>query len=160
MPVVRPWFVVACLASVSCSGGFVVGCGTEADPPVVDAQPAVAHGDHSPHHGGVVMMKGDLHYEVVLDPSGRYRLYFTDATRQDLPATTAARASITIARKDAPPEGVELRIDEAGESWIGQGRPVADPATTTARVAYTLRGEEPYWIDLPFISTGDAAPHR
>ena len=30
------------------------------------------HGDHNPHHGGVVMMKGDdLHYEVVLDPSGR-----------------------------------------------------------------------------------------
>ena len=29
------------------------------------------HGDHTPHHGGVVMMKGeDLHYEVVLDPTG------------------------------------------------------------------------------------------
>ena len=80
--------------------------------------------------------------------------------RQDLPASTALRASLTIARKGAPPEGVELQIDEAGESWIGQGQPVADPSATTARVAYTLRGEEPYWIDLPFVSTGDAAPHR
>jgi hypothetical protein len=139
-----------------------LGCGTEADAPrpAASVQTGTAHGDHSPHHGGVVMMKGDLHYEVVLDPTGRYRLYFTDAMRQDLPASTAMRASLTIARKGAPPEGVALQIDEAGESWTGQGRSVADPATTTARLAYTLRGEEPYWIDLPFVSAADPTPHR
>jgi hypothetical protein len=162
MPVVRRWMLLASILTTGCGGGLAVGCGTDAPPPdaTVEAPPAVAHGDHSPHHGGVVMMKGDLHYEVVLDPAGRYRLYFTDAMRQDLPATTALRASLTIGRKGVAPEGVELQIDEAGESWIGQGRPVADPSSTTARVAYTLRGEEPYWIDLPFVSTGDAAPHR
>ncbi len=120
-------------------------------PAEVAAAPATPHGDHSPHHGGVVMMKGDLHYEIVLDPSGRHRIYFTDAARGDLPASTASRASITLLRPDEPPEGVSLEIDEAGESWIGQGRPVTNPATTRVRIGYTLRGEEPYWIDLPFI---------
>ncbi len=101
------------------------------------------------------MMKGDLHYEVVLDDSGRYQLYFTDATRAELPAAAAANVSITLMRPGEPPEGIELRIDDAGESWIGQGRPVKDPSKTTARVAYTVRGEEPYWIDLPFdVKTG------
>jgi hypothetical protein len=102
-----------------------------------------------------------MHYEVVLDARGRYRLFFTDATRADLPASAAATASITLMRPGEPPEGIELQIDEAGESWVGQGRPVKDPATTTARVAYTIRGEEPYWIDLPFDSKNSTAdPHR
>jgi hypothetical protein len=122
--------------------------------PVVATASAPAHGDHSPHHDGVVMMKGDLHYEVVLDPAGRYRMYFTDATRADLPAATALHAAITVMRPGEPPEGVELQIDEAGESWVGQGRPVLQPAQATARISYTIRGEEPYWIDLAF----DAKP--
>jgi len=108
------------------------------------------HGDHNPHHGGVVMMKGDLHYEVVLDPTGRdYRLYFTDAVREDLPASVASQATITIRRPGAPDEPIALAIDEAGESWIGRGLRVEHPAAATARVAFTIKGD-PYWIDLPF----------
>ena len=108
-------------------------------------------------------MKGDLHYEVVSQPDGRYRLYFSDATRADLPASTAGRASITVMRPDGAPEGVSLAIDEAGESWIGEGKPVADPNATKIRLSYTLRGEEPYWIDLPFVPDRTAAaadPHK
>ncbi len=127
-------------------------CGRDvpSDAAVAETVPVAAHGDHSPHHGGVVMMKGDLHYELVLDPRGRYRLYFTDAARGELPAAAASTASITLMRRGEPPEGVELQIDDAGESWVGQGRPVTDPSATTVRVSYTIRGEEPYWIDLPF----------
>jgi len=124
---------------------------------------APAHGDHSPHHDGVVMMKGDLHYEVILDPAGRYRMYFTDATRADLPAATAVHAAVTVMREGEPPEGVELQIDEAGESWVGEGRPVSQPARATARISYTIRGEEPYWIDLPFVAAIDSTapdPHK
>jgi len=55
-------------------------------PPAATQGGAMPHGDHNPHHGGIVMMKGDVHYEVVLDPDGRdHRVYFTDAVREDLP---------------------------------------------------------------------------
>ena len=150
----RQWLLLLALSSAACNSGFCGGCtlehaNVEVAPAAIPA-PTVPHGDHSAHHGGIVMMKGDLHYEVVFDPSGKYSLYFSDATRADLPATTAALASVTVMRPDAPPEGVSLAIDDAGESWIGSGKPVANPDDTKVRVAYTIRGEEPYWIDLPF----------
>ena len=156
----RPLRWLLLLACAGC-GDVTVGCGVDTEPPAPEAAAApVAHGDHSPHHGGVVMMQGDLHYEVVLDPAGKYRLYFPDATRADLPASAAASASITLMRAGESPEGVELQIDEAGESWIGQGRPVANPSTTKARMSYTIRGQEPYWIDLPFdIKATATDPH-
>lgn len=131
----------------------LAGCGGDEPAPATLATtvPIVAHGDHSPHHGGVVMMKGDLHYEVVLDPAGRHRLYFSDATRADLPAATARTASIRVMRPDAAEEVVDLRIDDAGESWVGEGQPISEPGLTSVRVAFTI-GAEPYWIDLPFQS--------
>ena len=126
-----------------------------ASAPATTASPAagsiVPHGDHNPHHGGVVMMKGDdLHYEVVLDPAGRaHRVYFTDAVREELPASVASDVVLTIRRPSPPDERIAMQIDEAGESWVGTGRPVANPATTTARLAFSIR-HEPYWIDIPF----------
>jgi len=121
-------------------------------PATGSAGSTVPHGDHSPHHGGVVMMKGeDLHYEVVLDPTGRnHRVYFTDAVREELPASVASDVTLTIKRRSASDENVGMRIDDAGESWLGQSQPVADPATTIARLAFSIR-HEPYWIDLPFV---------
>jgi hypothetical protein len=160
MRAMRAWaWVLLAGAIAGCDGSGAIGCHASAPVPAAGDDPpaAVAHGDHSPHHGGIVMMKGDLHYEVVLDPSGRYRLYFSDATREDLPAAAAANASITITRPDAPPEGIALRIDDSGESWIGEGNPVAQPSKTTSRVSFTVKGEEPYWIDLPFDAKADAA---
>jgi len=97
------------------------------------------------------MMKGeDLHYEVVLDPAGReHRLYFSDAVREDLPASVASDVTLTIKRPSAPDENVGMQIDDTGESWVGSGRPVANPDRTTVRLAFSIR-REPYWIDLPF----------
>jgi hypothetical protein len=113
---------------------------------------ATAHGDHSPHHGGVVMMKGeDLHYEVVFDPTGHeHRVYFTDAIREELPAAVASDVALTIKRPAESDEIVAMRIDDTGESWVGRGRTVTNPAATIARLAFSIR-HEPYWIDLPFV---------
>ena len=97
------------------------------------------------------MMKGDLHYEVVLDPTGRsHRIYFTDAVREDLPASIASNARLTIKRPNESAETIPLQIDDAGESWIGKGREVIDPRKATAAIAFTI-AQEPYSIEIPFV---------
>jgi hypothetical protein len=146
--------VLAAAAACAC---LAAGCSRGADIPSVQAVPAaskpaagetVPHGDHNPHFGGLVLMNGDLHFEVVLDRNGGARVYFSDATRNELPAATASEVTVTITQKSQAPEIVALRIDESGESWVGHGSPVIDPQAT-ARVAYTSHGK-PYFIDVPF----------
>jgi hypothetical protein len=136
---------------------FALACNrTPAPAPPITAAPAATHadalphGDHKPHHGGIVMMKGDdLHYEVVLDPAGRaHRVYFTDAVRDELPASVASDVVLTIKRPSVPDERIAMQIDDAGESWIGRGQPIGIAATTTVRLGFSIR-HEPYWIDLP-----------
>lgn len=97
------------------------------------------------------MMKGDnLHYEVVLDPAGRaHHVYFTDAVREELPASVASDVVLTVRRAGAAEERIVLQIDDAGESWVGSGRSIGAPGATTVRVAFAIQ-HEPYWIDLPF----------
>jgi len=128
--------------------------------PAAAASATVPHGDHNPHHGGVVMMKGDLHYEVVFDKSGRaYQVYFTDAVREDLPASIASTVSLTIKRPGEQDEPIAMSIDDAGESWIGGGRVVRDPLKTNATVAFTI-AREPYSIDIPFALPSAAGGPR
>ena len=129
-----------------------------ADPPPAAAQaPADAqhegitepHGDHSPHHGGIVLMNGEVHYEVVLDPSGRHAVWFTDAVREDLPASVARGVRMQVARPEEPVESLSLEIDEAGESWIGVGKPISGPDVIVS-LGFEMGGE-PHQIDLPFV---------
>lgn len=117
----------------------------------VDAQHAnitTPHGDHSAHHGGLVLMNGEVHYEVVLERGGKHRIWFSDAVREDLPASLAAKVAMTVSRKGAPDEVLALAIDDSGESWVAAGTPVA-PGEVMVKVTYRLRGE-PFEIEIPF----------
>src|SRR3954462_2081552 len=134
----------ACLAA-SCGGGTDATPSLSAQPvPAASSSPGgtVAHGDHNPRYGGIVLMNGDLHFEVVAGRNGACRVYFSDATRTELPAATASGVTVTILQKGRSPDVVTLHIDDSGESWIGRGRPVNDPAATV-RVTYTAQGK-PY----------------
>jgi hypothetical protein len=149
------WRVRAALGFCAC---LAAGCshGADTTPPKLIQSAAAApaagetapHGDHNPRFGGLVLMNGDLHFEVVLGRDGGARVYFSDATRNELPAATASGVTITITTKSQAPETIALQIDESGESWTGRGHPVTDP-DATARIAYTARGK-PYFIDVPF----------
>ena len=79
-----------------------------ADAPLAGMQ----HGDHNAHHGGVVYMYDDMHYEVVLDPAGHHRVYFSDATREDLPASVVSKVTLTVERPKADPEPLSGTIEE------------------------------------------------
>ena len=107
------------------------------------------HGNHSPHHGGMVLMQGELHYEVVLDPKGRHSVWFSDAVRDELPASVASRVEMTVTRPDVPAETIALAIDESGESWIAAGQPVAGN-DVMVKLAFVARGE-PHEIEIPYV---------
>ena len=97
-----------CTMALLCS--CVGACSSKpADQPAVaaakpkDAQHAgitTPHGDHSPHHGGMVMMNGDNHYEVVFDGAGKHRVWFSDAVREDLPASIASNVMMVVTPKE------------------------------------------------------------
>src|SRR3954463_16146283 len=143
-------------AMILCAAVTGAGGGEEEPAPALVVPPAgaagtsagtVPPGDHNPHFGGLVLMNGDLHFEVVLARDGSARVYFSDATRAELPAATASAVTITITQQSRAPEVIALHIDDSGESWTGRGRPIDDPAAT-ARIAYTAQGK-PYFIDVP-----------
>lgn len=108
------------------------------------------HGDHSPHHGGMVLMQGELHYEVVLDRDGKHQIWFSDAVREDLPASVASKVAMSIMRPGAEPENLSLQIDAAGESWVAAGQPVASH-DVMVKLTFVARGE-PVEIEIPFTS--------
>ena len=144
--------------------GFMVlleACSSERPGPVAavagsrppDAQHAgitTPHGDHSPHHGGIVLMKDELHYEVVLDLRGRHAVWFSDAVREELPASVASKVAMIVLRPDDAAEALTLAIDENGESWIASGRPVSG-SDVMVTVTFTARGE-PFEVEIPFPS--------
>lgn len=129
----------------------------EPKPEAVPAKPSdsqhagitTPHGDHSPHHDGMVMMNGELHYEVVFDRGGKHRVWFSDAVREDLPASIASNVTMTIARTGAPLEQLALAIDDSGESWVANGQPVAGD-DVMVKVSYAVKGA-PFEVDIPFL---------
>lgn len=95
-------------------------------------------------------MNGDVHYEVVLDSDGQHQVWFSDAMRNDLPASIAAGVTMEVARPDAPVEIVQLAIDDAGEAWVAKARPLKGEGIMV-KLRYALQGE-PLEIELPFVS--------
>ena len=142
--------------------GFTVLIGAcspkPAEPPAeatkkpVDAQHAgitTPHGDHSPRHGGIVLMNGEMHYEVVFDKAGKHRVWFSNAVREELPASVASGVAMVIARPMGAAEVLPLAIDDSGESWVAAGAPL-DESGTTVTLKYSVRGE-PVEIEIPFL---------
>jgi hypothetical protein len=138
----------------------LVACSQPGPPPAApveraapkDAQHAgitEPHGNHTPQHGGLVLMNGDVHYEVVLDPGGRHAVWFSDAIRTELPASTAANVRLVISRPGAPTESLALEIDESGESWVARGQPIAGDSVM-AKLTYDIRGV-PHEVEIPFV---------
>jgi len=121
-------------------------------PKPVDAQHAgitTPHGDHSAHHGGMVLMNGELHYEVVFDRNGKHHVWFSNAIREDLPASFASNVVMVVSRKNAPPEPLTLTIDDSGESWVANGKPVAGD-DVMVKISYSVKGD-PFEVEIPFL---------
>lgn len=94
-------------------------------------------------------MNGEVHYEVVFDRGGQHRIWFSNAVREDLPASVATKVKMIVTRPAASPEFLTLEIDGSGESWVAAGRPVGGNDVMVT-VTYELRGA-PLEIEIPFV---------
>ena len=94
-------------------------------------------------------MNGEMHYEVVFDRGGRHRIWFSNAVREDLPASMASKVMMIVTRQGAPDETLALAIDDSGESWVAAGQPVAGDGVMVM-ITYVARGE-PFEVEIPFV---------
>lgn len=108
------------------------------------------HGDHTPRHNGLVLMFGDVHFEVVLAKSGRHQVWFSDAVRNELPASVASSVTMTIVRPGVAVESLTLAIDDTGEAWQTAGRPLEGDGATV-KVRYVLQGEA-HETEIPVVA--------
>jgi hypothetical protein len=151
---------IAVIATCAC---FAASCGRGADEtPALAVRPVAAapvsgetvpHGDHHPRFGGLVLMNGDTHFEVVIDKGGNCRVYFTDAVRAELPASIASEVTVDLAIGDAPRQTFTLKMDEGARTWDGRIR-VSDDPQAVLRVTY-VGPDGPYWIDVPLSAWPD-----
>jgi hypothetical protein len=79
-------------------------------------------------------------------------VWFSDAMRNELPASIVKGVAMEIVRPDAPVESLALAIDEAGEAWVAAGRPLAGEGITV-KLRYTL-DEQPLEIEIPYVANG------
>jgi hypothetical protein len=100
----------------------------------------------------MVLMNGDIHYEVVLAKDGHHEIWFSDAVRHELPASVAAGVTMEVARPGAPAEIIKLSIDETGEAWVADARPLEGEGVMV-KIRYALQGEL-HEIDVPFVAAG------
>src|SRR3954466_13521081 len=117
--------MIRALVVMVLGAGVTGACGREEEPaPALVVPPAgaaatsagtVPHGDHNPHFGGLVLMNGDLHFEVVLTRDGSARVYFRAATRAELPAAAAGGGG--------PPRGAGAQQREEEGAQGGWGVP-------------------------------------
>jgi hypothetical protein len=122
---------------------MVVGCVAwlaTAGVPSPSAAQGLPHGNHNPHHGGIVMMYGmDLHFEIVLLPTGGISIYFSDGQRSDLPASVASDLAIEIERPGAKLETVTMMIGTTGEYWEGRSAPIKE-GDAALHLAFVFQG--------------------
>ncbi|MEM6485240.1 MAG: hypothetical protein AAF662_09675 [Pseudomonadota bacterium] len=107
-----------------------------------------AHGDHNPRFGGLVLMYGLLHFEIVGKPEGGVELHLSDAMRAPMPAVSVSDVTVEIERPGGEYELVTMTVSEAGDFWSGISAPLVDHENTTVHVAFVAFGN-PYVYAVP-----------
>ena len=94
-------------------------------------------------------MNGEVHYEVVLDRAGKHRIWFSNAVREDLPASVASKVMMIV----APAGG--LTSSDAGDRRerreLGRGGSARRRQRRDGDGQFVVRGE-PFEIEIPFMN--------
>ena len=115
--------------------------------------PAEVH-DHTPHHGGVVVMVGERHVEARATPAGRVEVWLTDFFRK--PIDVAALHGTALLDADADGRSVDL-VPE-GDALVGQGPPIGGPRTAARFTIATAEGSLTAAAVLPVAAGSAGAP--
>src|SRR6266446_7008364 len=100
------------LAVAAACGRGVDSTGAPATASTLASGPGVH--DHTPHHGGVVGMAGDLHLEALAAPDGRVRVYLTDFWRRPPARRAQSRSSSPTATARCRSRPRAMRSRRAG----------------------------------------------
>ena len=92
------------------------------------------------------MMNGETHYEVVFAKDGKHQVWFSDAVREDLPASIASNVVMVVMPRMGAAETFALKIDDSGESWVADGNQLA--SGDIVKLTFSMRGE-PFEIEIP-----------
>jgi hypothetical protein len=103
--------------------------------------------DHTSNHGGLVLMDGELHFELLVGFDGRHRVHYTDGRRRPLPPSAMKSVHLTIKRGTGADEELTLLSGEGG-AWSGKGR-LIDGATVDVTLTHVTRAGHRYSIDVP-----------
>jgi WD40 repeat protein/Cu/Ag efflux protein CusF len=113
-------------------------------PPSTGARvPAPGVHDHTPHHGGVVGMSGQIHLEAHAAPDGRIRLWVSDLWRYPIPPARAA-GSVTL---ELSAGDVDLPLRATDDALAAAGAPLA-ARDVTAHFALTVDGAP---VEMDFL---------
>jgi Cu/Ag efflux protein CusF/DNA-binding beta-propeller fold protein YncE len=112
------------------------------DRPTVEGSVPGLH-DHSPRHGGVVGMSGQLHLEALARADGTVLVYLTDYHRAPR-APDDVSGTVTL---ELPAGDRELALRATGEALEARGEPLAT-AEVTAHVALKVAGEP---VEMDFV---------
>ncbi len=88
-----------------------------------------AHMDHDPRHGGMLLMSGDQHVEIVVEPTGDVRVFVSDAFRAEMNPTEVTGVAVRRG-PDGTTSRIELHADAASGAVVGRGAPPEGPFTT------------------------------
>jgi len=95
--------------------------------------------DDEPHHGGVVSVYRNMHFELAAKPGGGIEIYFSDAHGEPLPASAVSQVAVEIAHPGQKTEYVTMKIDPTGVFWTGPSRPLSD-AASVLHVGFVVQG--------------------
>jgi hypothetical protein len=108
---------------------------------------AAAPHDHTSHHGGLVLMDGELHFELFVGFDGRHRVHYTDGHRRPLPPGAMKSVHLKIKHGTGTDEELTLLSGEGG-AWSGRGR-LIDGAKVDVTLTHVTRTGHRYSIDVP-----------
>ena len=102
---------MACVASAAQAYGGMAMTGV----------PDVHSPDYDPpFHGGIVVeLEGELHYEVVVLPSGELQIWFSDLHRRPMAAAEVTDVAAEVDHADKSVEPVDMHISNDGNYWTG-----------------------------------------